>query len=53
MGSRTEGCFSQARFLIEWASPLVRPDIQALLTDALRGRFEVVLAEALDRSHQP
>ena len=28
---------------------LIRPGIQALLTDALRGRFEVVLAEALDR----
>jgi site-specific DNA recombinase len=28
---------------------LIRPGIQALLADALRGRFEVVLAEALDR----
>ncbi len=28
---------------------LIRPGIQALLTDALRGRFEIVLAEALDR----
>ena len=28
---------------------LVRPGIQALLGDALRGRFDVVLAEALDR----
>lgn len=28
---------------------LVRPGIQALLADALRGNFEVVLAEALDR----
>ena len=28
---------------------LIRPGIQALLGDALRGRFEVVVAEALDR----
>ena len=28
---------------------LIRPGIQALLADALRGRFDVVLAEALDR----
>jgi site-specific DNA recombinase len=28
---------------------LIRPGIQALLADALRGRFEMVLAEALDR----
>ena len=28
---------------------LIRSGIQALLTDALRGRFDVVLAEALDR----
>ena len=28
---------------------LIRPGIQALLGDALRGRFDVVLAEALDR----
>lgn len=28
---------------------LIRPGIQTLLSDALRGRFEVVLAEALDR----
>jgi DNA invertase Pin-like site-specific DNA recombinase len=28
---------------------LIRPGIQALLADALRGRFEVVVAEALDR----
>jgi DNA invertase Pin-like site-specific DNA recombinase len=28
---------------------LIRPRIQALLTDALKGRFEAVLAEALDR----
>ena len=28
---------------------LIRPGIQALLADALRGGFEVVLAEALDR----
>jgi site-specific DNA recombinase len=28
---------------------LMRPGIQALLTDALRGKFEVVLSEALDR----
>ena len=28
---------------------LIRPGIQALLTDALRGRFQVVVAEALDR----
>jgi DNA invertase Pin-like site-specific DNA recombinase len=28
---------------------LIRPGIQALLADALRGRFQVVLAEALDR----
>jgi site-specific DNA recombinase len=28
---------------------LIRPGIQALMTDATRGRFEVVLAEALDR----
>lgn len=28
---------------------LIRPGIQALLADALRGQFQVVLAEALDR----
>jgi len=28
---------------------LIRPGVQALLGDALRGRFDVVLAEALDR----
>jgi site-specific DNA recombinase len=28
---------------------LIRPGIQALLTDALRSKFEVVLSEALDR----
>ena len=28
---------------------LIRSGIQALLADALRGRFDVVLAEALDR----
>jgi DNA invertase Pin-like site-specific DNA recombinase len=28
---------------------LIRPGIQELLADALRGRFQVVLAEALDR----
>jgi DNA invertase Pin-like site-specific DNA recombinase len=28
---------------------LIRSSIQAVLGDALRGRFEVVLAEALDR----
>src|SRR5581483_6495028 len=28
---------------------LIRPGIQGLLADALRGRFQVVLAEALDR----
>src|SRR5512145_542960 len=28
---------------------LIRPGVQALLADALRGRFQVVLAEALDR----
>ena len=28
---------------------LIRPGIQALLADALQGRFDVVLAEALDR----
>jgi len=28
---------------------LIRPGIQALLADALAGRFEIVLAEALDR----
>ena len=28
---------------------LIRPGIQALLADALRGRFQVALAEALDR----
>jgi site-specific DNA recombinase len=28
---------------------LLRPGIQALITDALRGRFDIVLAEAMDR----
>jgi hypothetical protein len=28
---------------------LIRSGIQALLADALRGRFDIVLAEALDR----
>lgn len=30
-------------------APLIRPGVQALLADALRSRFEVVVAEALDR----
>ena len=28
---------------------LLRPGVQALITDALRGRFQIVLAEAMDR----
>ena len=28
---------------------LLRPGIQSLIADALRGRFDVVLAEAMDR----
>ncbi|WP_430648919.1 recombinase family protein [Bradyrhizobium hipponense] len=28
---------------------LLRAGVQALITDALRGRFQVVLAEAMDR----
>ena len=34
---------------ISGASIILRPGIQALLEDARRGRFEVVVAEALDR----
>jgi site-specific DNA recombinase len=34
---------------ISGASMILRPGIQALLQDAQRGRFDVVLAEALDR----
>ncbi|WP_347340252.1 recombinase family protein [Bradyrhizobium cytisi] len=31
---------------------LLRAGVQALITDALRGRFQVVLAEAMDRLSQ-
>jgi site-specific DNA recombinase len=34
---------------ISGASVILRPGVQALLQDAQRGKFEVVLAEALDR----
>ena len=34
---------------ISGASVILRPGIQSLLQDAQRGRFEIVLAEALDR----
>jgi len=34
---------------ISGASVILRPGIQALLQDAQRGRFDIVLAEALDR----
>ena len=34
---------------ISGASVILRPGVQALLQDAQRGRFEIVLAEALDR----
>ncbi|TPI29736.1 recombinase family protein, partial [Mesorhizobium sp. B3-1-9] len=34
---------------ISGASTLLRPGIQQMIRDAQRGRFEVVLAEALDR----
>jgi DNA invertase Pin-like site-specific DNA recombinase len=34
---------------ISGASLLLRPGIQELIHDALRGRFDIVLAEAMDR----
>jgi site-specific DNA recombinase len=34
---------------ISGASVILRPDVQSLLQDAQRGKFDVVLAEALDR----
>jgi DNA invertase Pin-like site-specific DNA recombinase len=32
---------------------LLRPGIQELIQDAARGRFAIVLAEAMDRKHSP
>jgi len=40
-------CYQDAA--ISGASTILRPGIQTLLQDARAGRFEVVLAEALDR----
>src|SRR3546814_9141129 len=37
---------------ISGASVTLRPGIQALLQDATAGKFEIVLAEALDRSEE-
>ncbi len=34
---------------ISGASVILRPGIQALLQDAQRGKFDILLAEALDR----
>jgi len=38
---------------ISGASIIQRPGVQALLQDAQAGKFEIVLAEALDRSKYP
>jgi site-specific DNA recombinase len=34
---------------VSGSSVILRPGVQALIADAMRGRFDVVLAEALDR----
>ncbi|WP_231639134.1 recombinase family protein [Sphingomonas profundi] len=46
-GSQIVGTYQDAA--ISGATLTLRPGIQGLLQDAQRGRFDVVLAEALDR----
>ena len=34
---------------ISGASMILRPGVQALISDSLRGRFDMIMAEAMDR----